>query len=173
VYAGLIRELKKQNVTTVVDTEGEPQRLAARAEPDIVSPNELEAEELVGHEFNDIDDRCQAVVEMTRLGPTEAIMTVSDGCYAYVADGGGQTLYRVRVEEQEARSSIGSGDAFLAGYIAARYLGRPPVECLRYGVACGAESVQHFGAGLIDPAAVDRLLGEVELEHLQIGAEIG
>jgi len=173
VYAGLIRELKKQNVTTVVDTEGEPLRLAARAEPDIVSPNELEAEELVGHEFNDIDDRCQAVVEMTRLGPTEAIMTVSDGCYAYVADGGGQTLYRVRVEEQEARSSIGSGDAFLAGYIAARYLGRPPVECLRYGVACGAESVQHFGAGLIDPGAVDRLLGEVELEHLQIGAEIG
>jgi 1-phosphofructokinase family hexose kinase len=173
VYAGLIRELKKQNVTTVVDTEGEPLRLAARAEPDIISPNELEAEELVGHEFNDIDDRCQAVVEMTRLGPTEAIMTVSDGCYAYVADGGGQTLYRVRVEEQEARSSIGSGDAFLAGYIAARYLGRPPVECLRYGVACGAESVQHFGAGLIAPGAVDRLLGEVELEHLQIGAEIG
>jgi hypothetical protein len=33
--------------------------------------------------------------------------------------------------------------------------------------------VQHFGAGLIDPAAVDRLQPEVELEHLEIGAEIG
>jgi 1-phosphofructokinase family hexose kinase len=173
VYAGLIRELKKQNVTTIVDTEGEPLRLAARSEPDIVSPNELEAEELVGHEFNDSGDRAEAVVEMTRLGPAEAIMTVSDGCYAYVADGGGSALYRVRVEEQEARSTIGSGDAFLAGYIAARYQGRSPIECLRYGVACGAESVQHFGAGLIDPGAVERLLGEVELEHLQIGAEIG
>jgi 1-phosphofructokinase/tagatose 6-phosphate kinase len=173
VYAGLIRELKKQNVTTIVDTEGEPLRLAARAEPDIVSPNELEAEELVGHEFNDSGDRAEAVVEMTRLGPAEAIMTVSDGCYAYVSDGGNQALYRVRVEEQEARSTIGSGDAFLAGYIAGRYQGRSPLECLRYGVACGAESVQHFGAGLIDPSAVDRLLGEVELEHLPIGAEIG
>jgi 1-phosphofructokinase family hexose kinase len=173
VYAGLIRELKKQNVTTIVDTEGEPLRLAARAEPDIVSPNELEAEELVGHEFNDTDDRAEAVVEMTRLGPAEAIMTVSDGCYAYVSDGGNQALYRVRVEEQEARSTIGSGDAFLAGYIAGRYQDRSPLECLRYGVACGAESVQHFGAGLIDPVAVDRLLGEVELEHLEIGAEIG
>jgi hypothetical protein len=40
-------------------------------------------------------------------------------------------------------------------------------------VACGAESVQHFGAGLIDPGAVERLLGEVEIDHLQIGAEIG
>ena len=173
VYAGLIRELRKLGVTTIADTEGEPLRLAARAEPDLISPNELEAEELVGHEFNDIDDRARAVVEMTRLGPAEAIMTVSDGCYASMLEGANHTLYRVRIEEQEARSTIGSGDAFLAGYIAARYLGRPPVECLRYGVACGAESVQHFGAGLIDPGAVDRLLGEVELEHLQIGAEIG
>ena len=172
VYAGLIRELKKQNVTTIVDTEGEPLRLAARAEPDIISPNELEAEELVGHEFNDSGDRAEAVVEMTRLGPAEAIMTVADGCYAYVGDGGGPALYRVRIEEQEARSTIGSGDAFLAGYIAARYQDRSPIECLRHGVACGAESVQHFGAGLIDPAAVDRLLGEVELEQLHIGAQI-
>ena len=45
-------------------------------------------------------------------------------------------------------------------------------ECLRYGVACGAESMQHFGAGLLDPSAVDRLLPEVELEHLETGAEI-
>ncbi len=173
VYAGLIRELRKLGVITIVDTEGEPLRMAARAEPEIVSPNELEAEELVGHEFNDSSDRAEAVVEMTRLGPSESIMTVSDGCYAYVMDGGVQSLYRVRIEEQEARSTIGSGDAFLAGYIAARYLERSPIECLRYGVACGAESVQHFGAGLIDPGAVDRLLGEVELEHLHIGAEIG
>jgi 1-phosphofructokinase family hexose kinase len=172
VYAGLIRDLKKQNVTTIVDTEGEPLRLAARAEPDIISPNELEAEELVGHEFNDSGDRAEAVVEMTRLGPAEAIMTVSDGCYAYVAEESGPALFRVRIEEQEARSTIGSGDAFLAGYIAGRYQGRSPIECLRYGVACGAESVQHFGAGLIDPAAVERLLGEVELEHLQV-AQIG
>jgi 1-phosphofructokinase family hexose kinase len=173
VYAGLIREIKKLGGVTIVDTEGEPLRLAVRAEPDVVSPNELEAEELVGHEFNDPGDRAQAVMEMTRLGPAQAIMTAPDGCYAYVLDEGGRALYRVRIEEQEARSSIGSGDAFLAGYVAARYLGRSPIECLRYGVACGAESVQHFGAGLLDPAAVDRLLGDVELEHVQIGAEIG
>ncbi|MBV9801540.1 MAG: 1-phosphofructokinase family hexose kinase, partial [Solirubrobacterales bacterium] len=172
VYAGLIREIKKLGVITIVDTEGEPLRLAVRADPEVVSPNELEAEELVGHEFNDAGDRAQAVVEMTRLGPAEAIMTVSDGCYAYVHENGGHSLYRVRIEEQEARSTIGSGDAFLAGYIAARYLGRSPVECLRYGVACGAESVQHFGAGLIDPAAVDRLVPEVEVESLSLGAEI-
>lgn len=171
LYADLIREVKKLGVTTVLDTDGEPLRLAIRAEPDLVSPNELEAEELVGQEFNDVADRAQAVVEMTRLGSSETIMTVVDGCYAHVLDGG-PALWRVSVEEQEARSRIGSGDAFLAGYVAARYAGRPPVECLRYGVACGAESIQHFGAGVIDPAKVDRLFGEVHAEPLEIGAEI-
>jgi 1-phosphofructokinase family hexose kinase len=171
VYADLIREVKKLGVTTVLDTEGEPLRLAVRADPDIVSPNELEAEELVGQEFNDVEDRAQAVIEMTRLGAREAIMTVADGCYAHVLDDG-PALFRVSVEEQEARSRIGSGDAFLAGYVAARYGGRQPVECLRYGVACGAESIQHFGAGVIDPPKVDRLLGEVDAERLELGAEI-
>jgi 1-phosphofructokinase family hexose kinase len=172
VYHGLIREVRRLGATAMVDTEGEPLRLAVRAEPDVVSPNELEAEELVGHEFNDDDDRAQAVVEMTRLGAAEGIMTVSDGCFAQVLEGGSPKLYRVRVEEQEARSSVGSGDAFLAGYVAARYAGRPPVDCLRYGVACGAESIHHFGAGIVEAAKVDRLLDEVEAEELQIPAEI-
>jgi len=170
-YADLIREVKRLGVITVVDTDGEPLRLGMRAEPDVVSPNELEAEELVGQEFNDVQDRAQAVVEMTRLGAGEAIMTVRDGCYASVLEEA-PALYRVSIEEQEARSRIGSGDAFLAGYVAARYAGRPAVECLRYGVACGAESIHHFGAGVLDPGKVDRLLAEVDAERLEIGAEI-
>jgi 1-phosphofructokinase/tagatose 6-phosphate kinase len=172
VYAGLIRDVRRIGVVTILDSDGDPLRLAMRAEPDVVSPNELEAEELVGHEFNDDDDRAQAVAEMTRLGAGEAIMTVQDGCYAQVLEDGSPALYRVQVQEQEVRSRIGSGDAFLAGYVAARYSGRTPVECLRYGVACGAQSTQHFGAGLIDPGKVERLLGEVQAEYVEIPAEI-
>lgn len=173
VYSSLIRAVGKLGVTTMLDTDGEPLRLGVRAEPDVISPNELEGEELVGYEFNDVNDRAQAVIEMTRLGPREAIMTVSDGCYACVIEDGTLTPYRVRVDEQEVRSAVGSGDAFLAGYVAARYEGRSPVDCLRFGVACGAESTQHFGAGIIDPSRVERLLGEVESERLEMGAEIG
>ncbi len=172
VYAGLIREVRKLGATTVLDTEGEPLQLAVRAEPDVVSPNELESEELVGHEFNDLDDRAHAVIEMTRLGAAEAIMTVADGCFAQLLEEGLPALYRLRIDQQEARSTIGSGDAFLAGYVAARYMGRAPVDCLRFGVACGAQSTQHFGAGILDPGKVDRLLGEVRDERLELGAQV-
>ncbi len=173
IYFSLIRDVRRLGVTTMIDSDGEPLRQSMRAEPDLVSPNELEAEELVGHEFNDGHDRAQAVVEMTRQGAHEAIMTVSDGCYARIYENGVPALYRARIEEQEARSAVGSGDAFLAGYVAARYGEREPRDCLRFGVACGAESTQHFGAGIIDPGRVERLLGEVDSERLEIGAEIG
>src|SRR5947209_13029984 len=171
-YAALVRDIRMLGVLTIVDTDGDPLRLAVRAEPQVVSPNELEAEELVGHEFNDIDDRAQAVAEMVRIGAGEAIMTVPDGCYAQVNEDGAPALYRVRIDEQEARSTVGSGDAFLAGWVAARYQGRSPVDCLSYGVACGAESTPPFGAGPRDPGKVEKLLSEVEYERLELRAEI-
>jgi 1-phosphofructokinase/tagatose 6-phosphate kinase len=177
VYARLIRELRRLGVTTIVDTDGEPLRRAVRAEPDVISPNELEAEELVGHEFNDDDDRLHAVCEMAELGAREAIMTTPDGCFARVAASEPATepcVYRVRLEGGaiEPRATVGSGDAFLAGYVAARYQGRAADECLAYGVACGAESTQHFGAGIVDPARVEKLLPEVQAEQLELPAEI-
>jgi 1-phosphofructokinase family hexose kinase len=172
-YAALIRELRKMGLITVVDTDGEPLRLAVRAEPTVVSPNVIEAEELVGHEFNDDEDRTIAVREILGLGAQEAIMTVENGCFAGLPTESGHRLVRVRVEPREPVAAVGSGDAFLAGYVAARYSGEPLEECLRFGVACGAESTQRLGAGVIDPREVDKLLHEVEVEPLESGAEVG
>jgi 1-phosphofructokinase family hexose kinase len=169
IYAHLIRELRRLHVTTVIDTDGDPLRRAVRAEPDVISPNVLEAEELVGHEFNDDEDRTYAVKEMCELGAREAIMTMPDGCFARMQspDGGDPTIYRVRVRGGaiEPRATVGSGDAFLAGFVAARYQHRPVEEALAFGVACGAESTQHLGAGLVDPDRVERLLGEIDVER--------
>jgi 1-phosphofructokinase family hexose kinase len=169
VYGGLIRELRRLGVQTVVDTDGDPLLRAVRAEPDVISPNVLEAEELVGHEFNDAEDHLFAVREMVELGAREAIMTVPDGCVAQVAPEDGSQhprLYRVTTPALESTASIGSGDAFLAGYVAARYTGRSAADCLAYGVACGAESTQHLGAGVVESEAVDRRLAEVEVTRL-------
>jgi len=173
LYASLIRDLKRLDVVTVVDTDGEPLRQAVRAEPDVISPNVLEAEELVGHEFNDDEDRMIAVGEMVALGPRTAMMTVPDGCIASTTENGERVLTRVWVEPRETKAAVGAGDAFLAGFVAAKYQGRPVQDCLRYGVACGAESTQHLGAGLVDPREVERIESETTVERLSAPAEVG
>ena len=128
IYARLIRELRRLGVTTVLDCDGEPLRQAVRAEPTVVTPNLLEAEELVGYEFNEDDDRVIAVREMVGLGAPGAVMTMFDGCFAQVVEDGGPQLYRVRLDPLEAEAAVGSGDAFLAGYVAARCGGASPAE---------------------------------------------
>jgi fructose-1-phosphate kinase PfkB-like protein len=159
-------------VTTVIDTDGEPLRQAVRAEPDVVSPNVLEAEELVGHEFAGEEERSLAVREIAALGPREAIMTLPDGCFAQVLVDGQPRLKRVRIDPREPIAKRGSGDAFLAGYVAARYEGRSPDQCLRFGVACGAESTGRLGAGLIDPKEARRLLADVEVGAVELPVEV-
>jgi 1-phosphofructokinase/tagatose 6-phosphate kinase len=173
IYAGVIKDLHKLGVTTIVDTEGEPLRHAVRAEPSVISPNVVEAEELVGHEFNDDEDRLLAVREMTQLGAREAIITLPDGCVACLEIDGAPVVHRAFIEPREAVAAVGSGDAFLAGFVAARYTGSSPEECLRFGVACGAESTQRLGAGLIDPRDVERLMGEIEIRRVATAAEVG
>ncbi len=172
LYATLIGELEPMGVMTVVDTDGQPLRQAVRAEPDLVSPNVLEAEELVGHEFAGEQERSLVVREIAALGPREAIMTVPDGCFAQLLVDDQPRLKRARVEPREPIAKSGSGDAFLAGYLAARYEGRAPDQCLRFGVACGAESTGRLGAGLIDPRDARRLMGDVELSVVELPAGV-
>ncbi len=173
LYAGLIHDLERLEVTTVIDTDGEPLRQAARAEPHVVSPNVLEAEELVGHEFAGEEERLQVVREIAAIGPREAIMTLPDGCIAQVLIDGQPQAKRARIEQRaEPIARRGSGDAFLAGYVAARYEGRPPDHCLRLGVACGAESTGRLEAGLIDPREARRLMGDVELSAVEQPAQV-
>ena len=172
LYAALIGELEGMDVTTVIDTDGEPLRHAVRAEPDVVSPNMLEAEELVGHEFSGEAERSLVVREIAALGAREAIMTLPDGCFAQVLVDGQPRLKRARIEPREPIAKSGSGDAFLAGYLAARYEGRAPDQCLRFGVACGAESTGRLGAGLIDPREARRLMGDVELSVIEMERKV-
>jgi 1-phosphofructokinase family hexose kinase len=172
IYAQLISELTALGVTTVADSEGEPMQLALRGGPDLVSPNATEAEALVGHEFRDEEDHLNALDELCELGAREAIITHSEGCYALVGRNHERARYSVRAEPLEPVSGIGAGDVFLAGYLAATYGGRNREDALRFGVACGAESTQHFGAGVVDPRAVERIQADVEVTPVEQHAAV-
>jgi 1-phosphofructokinase family hexose kinase len=172
LYARLVKDLSERGLPVVLDAEGSAMLAGLRAGASVVTPNEREAEELVGQEFADRDDLIQGLSELVRLGAGEAAITRPDGCVAVIGNGSEQRFLEVRTEPLDPVSTVGSGDAFLAGYVAARYDGREADECLAYGVACGAESTQHFGAGSVDRNQVERLLGEVHVQDLEVPAEV-
>jgi 1-phosphofructokinase/tagatose 6-phosphate kinase len=172
LYARIVKELRDEDVTVIVDADGEPMSAALRAGPALVAPNVAEAEELVGHEFDGAGDLLTGLSGLLELGAEEAVITLPQGCVAAVGPAAERRYYEVTIEPVEAVASVGSGDAFLAGYVAARFDGAPAEDCLRYGVACGAESTQHFGAGTVDPAEVERMLAAVTLRELEVPAKV-
>lgn len=172
VYGRLVGELQRLGLPVLLDTEGDPMRAGLRAGPAVVAPNLGEAEEAVGHEFNEPDDLLLGLQSLIEMGASEAVITREAGCVAILGEPAERRRFEVEIEPLEPVSTVGSGDAFLAGYVAARYGGGSSRECLAYGVACGAESTQHFGAGTVDRAEVERLLSRVEVRELDVPAGV-
>jgi 1-phosphofructokinase family hexose kinase len=168
--ARMVTDLKALGVETILDTEGEPLVAGLRSEPAAVTPNTREAEGAVGHEFNDREDLLSGLRSLIELGAGEAVITREEGCVASLRDRDELRTYEVTAPSLEPVASVGSGDAFLAGFVSCRYEERSPEDCLRTAVASGAESTQHFGAGTIDPDEVERLASRVEVRALDAAA---
>lgn len=165
-YATLITELRRQKVMVALDAAGQVLRAGLAGEPSLVSPNMFEAEEIVGHEFGDSDDMCAGAEAICTMGAGGALIHHEDGCVARLrADQGkGWCTWRAILPRRtDVVSTVGSGDAFLAGFLWGRYAGLPSGECLARAVACGAASTQSFGAGTIMRGDVDALMRQVEV----------
>ena len=159
---------------TVLDTDGEPMRAGLRAEPDVVAPNVGEAEEAVGHEFNDADDLALGLSEPDRDGRGRGDHHPRDGCVAIVGDGAERRRYEARIEQLEPVAAVGSGDAFLAGYVAARYDGALARASASPSASPAAPSRPSTSAPATSTAReVERLLPRVEVRELELAAKVG
>jgi 1-phosphofructokinase/tagatose 6-phosphate kinase len=166
-YADAVRELSRRGVRVALDTEGEPLRLGLEAEPWLVSPNQREAEQLVGQELFDDEDFLMALDAIAEMGARNAHITVENGCFALVREERQVRRYRAVAPHLDPVSVVGAGDALLAQWLDAVLGGIPAEEALRLAVAAGAASVLEVGAGRFDPAEVKRLLPAVEVHELQ------
>ena len=170
-YAEAIRELNRRGVLTVLDSAGEALRLGAQAEPFLVSPNEREAEALVGQEFHDDDDFLGGLEAIAEVGARNVLITRESGCWALLRAEREPRRYRVLAPRIDPVSAVGSGDVLLAGFIAARLEQRSDEEALRFAVAAGAASTLELGAGRFEEREAGRLVSGVEVAQLEPVAE--
>ena len=166
-HAEEMRELNRRGIRTVLDSEGEPLRLGLDAEPFLVSPNQAEAEALVGQEFRDADDFVLALDQIAELGARNVLISYETGCYALLREERHVRRFRAECERIEAVSAVGAGDVLLASFIASRAAGRAAEEALRAAVAAGAASTLELGAGRFEPREAGRLAGHTHVDELE------
>jgi 1-phosphofructokinase family hexose kinase len=166
-YAEAVRDLSRRGVQCVIDSEGEPLRHAVDAEPFLVSPNQREAESLVGQEFSEDDDFLMALDAIADLGARNVLITQETACFGLFREDRALRRFRASIERLDPVASVGAGDVLLAGFLAARFNAQPFDQALRQGVGCAAASVVELGPGRFDPREAARLAASVKLEELQ------
>ncbi len=166
-YAEAIRDLNRRSIRSVLDSDGEPLRHGVQAEPFLVSPNQEEAEGLVGQEFHDDEDFQLALERIEDMGVRNVLITAETGCVALLREDRRRRRFRVAAPKVDPISTVGAGDVLLAAYLAARVAEKPPEEALRAAVAAGAAATLEVGAGRFDPKEASRLVGGVEVAELE------
>jgi len=101
------------------------------------------------------------------------IITRESGCDALLHDDRQEVRVRATAPVLDPVSTIGAGDAFLAGYLAARYQDQNAEDAIRQAVAAGAASVIEAGAGRFDLKDFHRLADDVQIEVLNPAETVG
>jgi 1-phosphofructokinase/tagatose 6-phosphate kinase len=166
-YAETIRDLNRRNVRAVLDSEGLPLSLGVEAEPFLVTPNQREAEGIVGQEFRDDEDFVMALDRIADMGARNVLITSEMRSFGLFRADRKRLLFRADAPRVEPVSAVGSGDVLLAAFLAARVAERPLEESLRSAVAAGAASTLEVGAGRFEPRGASRLESSVEVRALE------
>ena len=163
IYADLVRALAGKKV--VLDTSGEGLRLALAASPWMIKPNLDELSEFAGRSLQTPE---AALEQARRLLKRYAIHTVvvSMGKEGALFVEEHETVWAVP-PAVEVMSTVGAGDAMVAGMLAGKLRGLSLAECARLATAFSVTAISQIGAGLPSMEAVEA--GRAQVKILGVG----
>jgi 1-phosphofructokinase family hexose kinase len=151
LYAGLVRRCRDAGVSVAIDASGPALRLAVAAGPDLIKPNLEELEELVDQSLNTLGDVLAAAADLVTGGVGTVV--VSLGARGALLVSPSVTALAV-APVSSPLSTVGAGDALLAGYLYATGSGLSAVQALCAGVTWGAAAVSLPGSRMPTPSDV-------------------
>jgi 1-phosphofructokinase family hexose kinase len=133
-YREMIELARSRGVRTLLDADGEALLRALEAKPTVVSPNQAEAERLLGRAILTRTQSLEAVARIHAMGPETAILSLgSRGAIGASPDG----VFEALPPRVDSLCPIGAGDALAAAFVWAMDKKKSFAEALRWGVAAG------------------------------------
>jgi 1-phosphofructokinase len=132
-YAELVERLRDVDTQVCIDASGPALAAAVDAGPDLIKPNAEELAELVGRPLRRLGDVVDAAAEARKRGVGTVLVSLgADGALLLSAD----EMLHGWARAEQVRSTVGAGDATLAGFLAGGGRGRSAlVTALAYGTA--------------------------------------
>jgi 1-phosphofructokinase family hexose kinase len=161
-YSALIRAAKASGSRVFLDTSGDALCVGLRAGPAFVKPNLEEAEKLLRRRLSNRQAVIDAAHELIRRGAESAGISLGAEGLIWVERLRGRVWF-ARPPRVKEISSVGSGDATVAGFAVAAMKGLSGEKALRLAVACGAANCLAASPGQISHKQVSALMSRVEI----------
>jgi 1-phosphofructokinase len=166
-YRGLIEAIHAKGGQVLLDTSSLPLRHAVAARPEILKPNLAELEELLDTPVRSVEQARAAAGELL-TGSTRLVVVSMGG------DGALFVTREVALVAQPPRvnvvSTVGAGDAMVAGIVWSLLQGMDLQETARWSTAFGAYAVTRCGAG-VERQTVQTLKEQVKVSSLESNVE--
>jgi 1-phosphofructokinase family hexose kinase len=133
-YSEIVGLAKERGVRTLVDTEGDALLHSLDAHPTVITPNQHEAERLLGRALITRTQILEAVDRIQKMGPEAVILSLgSRGAIGSSPEG----IFEALPPHIDALCPIGAGDAMAAAFTWSMQKKKSFAESLRWGVAAG------------------------------------
>ena len=160
LYARLIRQVQESQGLAFLDTSGAALRLGMSARPFCIKINAEEVLEVLrGRRKADLD--LASVASGLQEGATRLVV-LTRGAQGLVLALGDERLVAFP-PSVPARSSVGAGDATMAGLLWAVSENCEPAMLARRAAACGTAAAMQEGTGVGEAALVRELLDKVDV----------
>ncbi len=160
-YSKLIAAAREHDVKTLLDTDNDPLTLSIEAGPTVVTPNQSEAERLLGRALLTRGHFVEAAERIREMGSETVVLSLgARGAIGCTVD----HVYEVIPPRVEAVCPIGAGDAMAAAFVWAMSKGKAFSDAVRWGVAAGTASAMLPGISFANLDQTKAIYKRVEVK---------
>lgn len=153
-YAELTALLRAAGCIVALDTSGEPLRLGIGAAPHVAKPNVHELEALAGRPLGSFDEVVMAAYGLVEAGVELAAVSMGAEGALFVRRG---RVVLALPPAVRVRSTVGAGDAMVAGIVAGGLAGLDLGDVARLATAFSLDALTRDDPATVSRAAIDAL----------------
>lgn len=162
-YSKLVVAAREHGVSTLLDTDSDPLTLSIESGPTVVTPNQSEAERLLGRALLTRSHFVEAAQRIREMGAETVVLSLgARGAVGCTED----RVWEAVPPRVEAVCPIGAGDAMAAAFAWAMSRGKAFYDALRWGVAAGTASATLPGISFANLDQTKAMYKRVEVKPI-------
>ena len=159
-YEEISRICYENEVALIIDISFPELKDLLQYRPLLIKPNKEELIKILGKELTTMEEILEGGRELHRLGAQNVMISLGGDGAAFVND---KETFTAIVPSGEVKSTVGSGDSMVAGFLSSYIQTSSKEQAFRYSVAAGSATA--FSHDLCKREEVEKLLPEVQINH--------